>query len=50
MFANDNNICITILPPEFDIESAGYERIGTDIVFKDGNDAELEIGSFGRAK
>ena len=46
VFSIDNRISITVLPGEFDIESALYKRNGMDLAFTDGKTVELDIGAF----
>jgi len=46
VFSTDNNIGITILPDDFDIEKASYSRQGGDFVFEDGNQHSIEIGAY----
>lgn len=46
VFATDNNIGITILPPDFDIETARYSRSGGDFVFDDARQHSFEIGAY----
>lgn len=47
VFANDNRISITVLPSEFDLETAEYSRIGGDLAFVDKQGLCIEIGVFG---
>ena len=46
VFSIDNRISITVLPKDFDLETADYQRTGTDLAFTDGKTESLDIGAF----
>jgi hypothetical protein len=47
IYANDNNIGITILPQDFDLPTAVYKRIPYKLLFCDANGFEMELGDIG---
>ena len=46
VFSIDNHISITVLPEDFDLSGAAYERNHADLVFTDGKTLHLDIGAF----
>ena len=46
VFLIDNRISLTVLPESFDLENAGYQRNGPDLVFTDGKATALDLGAF----
>lgn len=47
LFANDNNIVITVLPTEFDLTTALYKRVRNEMLFCDASGFTMELGDFG---
>lgn len=47
VFAIDNQIGLTILPPDFDLATIAYKRVRNELQFCDGSGFMMELGDFG---
>ena len=47
IFANDNHIAVTLLPPNFDLRNAVYKRIPYKFLLCDADGFEMELDDFG---
>ena len=45
VFSIDNRISITVLPENFDLPAAEYQRNSPDIAFTDGKSVSLDLGA-----